>query len=344
MRRLAAVAATILCACTLPACGHGTRTVTVPGTTTGTVTSEAPRPVCVVPVGRGSMGDCNPLQGVQPPLAGVIAPGSSRGGFQGVDLSENNGTVSFSYLKAHGITFVYVKAEEDCRTDSELAHDVSEAARERIPLGLYDYFRPGFSASATASCLARLLRYAVARHVTMLPAVFDVESFSEGPVCGQLAAATADLRRDYPGVRVGRYGSSFNSPDCGGLGQVAWPADWLVSFPANLPGFGAFFNWQYFGPRFGGRFLSEMDRDKGAPGIFKLEFSHAAPSTLELKRRLYAAYRRRAFFNELRDRHTCATRPSPRPSYRRACNAWRAERRDAQLQISKLHAHKPPIF
>lgn len=291
------------------------------------------------------MGACNPDKGKLGLRLGQ-APTAALGGIQGVDVSNNNGTISGRYLVQHGIRFLYVKAEENCRTDSQLAHNISEAVRNHLPVGLYVFFRPAFPASSTASCLAALTRYAADHGATLLPDIFDVESFSEGPVCNALNAAIFDLRRDYAGVKIGRYGSSGNSPNCGSNGVYSWPADWLVSFPQNLPGFSssALFNWQWFGPRFASTTLDGMDRDKGSPGIFSLEFHKPAPSKGELKEQLVRLYHARrgetariVQLDRLRNAHRCARPPViPNGHYVHACHEWRKHRLASIRELNKI--------
>lgn len=233
------------------------------------------------------MGACNP-QRSEPSKFSLAPLTTSRGGLQGVDISNNNGPVSFTYLRKHGIAFVYVKGDEACSTDTQFASNVAKAAALRMPLGLYEFSRPGrIRSSSAAACMASLTRYAIVRHVLLLPDVFDVESFDEGVsgqgICNWLHVAEADLRADLHGVQEGVYGSVGTFPGCFPNGSRPWPADWLVSSPTALPGYsGAYFNWQYFGPRFASGTLDGMDRDKGSASILSLEYR--APETPSQKR------------------------------------------------------------
>lgn len=295
-----------------------------------------PSTSCIIPRGQGTMGDCNPQQ-LRPPRLGLL-PASSFGGVQCVDISENNGTVSFAYLRSHGISCVIAKAEEVCRTDSQFAHNVAEAHRHAMPLGIYDYFRPGFSATSTARCLASLARYALAHGARLLPAVFDVESFTEGPVCGALHAAEDTLRALVRGLRQMIYGSVGTYPGCAANGTLSWPADWGVGVPAALPGYGrAYTIWQYFGPRFASTTLEGMDRDKGAANLLSLTYPpKPKPKPLTPKQKkaklavlehLLGAYEKRTNPHG----HNCSRRlfrhAFPSARYDHACAVWAAEAR-----------------
>lgn len=233
------------------------------------------------------MGICNPQR--TEPLKTAVPLGSSRGGTQGVDVSNNNGFVSFSYLRRNGIAFVYAKAEQECSTDSELANNILGARGTNTPLGIYDFIQPGrISPASDAACLAARAREVLAARVRLLPVTFDAESFnglSGFSICSWLHSAEADLRADLKGVIEGVYGSPGTYPGCVSNGSHAWPADWLVSFPTNLGGFGSsFFNWQWFGPRFASGTLDGMDRDKGSTGIFSLVYRVKPPETPSQRR------------------------------------------------------------
>lgn len=294
------------------------------------------------------MGICNP-QRTEPPKAATPL-GSSRGGIQGVDVSNNNGFVSFSYLRRNGISFVYVKAEQECSTDSELANNILGARGTNTPLGIYDFIQPGrISPASDAACLAARARQVLAAHVRLLPVVFDAESFnglSGFSICSWLHSAEADLRADLKGVIEGVYGSPGTYPGCVSNGSHAWPADWLVSFPTNLGGFGSsFFNWQWFGPRFASGTLDGMDRDKASTGVFSLEYRVAPPKP---KRSLDAAYKLRRELRSDLTRHHCRQPPwhvsvglSGRPNghYEHVCHVWLREGRDVNKEIRAKGGH-----
>lgn len=313
-RRLVAAAA-FLVALVLAGCGSPavTRHSTTQAARQLTQAAALGTNHCEPANGDGYMGVCNPQAG-GPPTSSLRL--SSALGFpQGVDVSNNNGSVSFSYLKRNGIAFVYAKAEQQCFTDSELAHNAAGAASERVAFGIYDFIQPGRIAPASdAACLAARERDVLARTHVTLPVVFDAESFNGlggAQICVWLHAAENALRSDLPGVTVGVYGSPGTMPGCFSNGTFAWVADWLVSSPVNLPGYTSRFNWQWFGPRFASGKLEGMDRDKGSPDIFKLEYRGPRPKPTKAQRR--AAKRRslrkhEADRRELHgdiDRHDC---------------------------------------
>lgn len=288
------------------------------------------------------MGACNPQRSEAPKLG--LTPRSAFGGIQGVDISNNNGSVSFTYLRSHGISFVYAKGDEACHTDSELASNIAKAAAIHMPIGIYDFARPGaISSRAEAACLAALARYALSHHATLLPVDFDIESFGEGlsgqGVCNWLHAAESDLRADLPGVKIAVYGSVGTYPGCFPNGTEQWPADWGVSFAPSLPGYsGTPFNWQWFGPRFASTTLAGMDRDKGSSRIFETEFG----TPPKPKRSLNQAYKVRRELRADLTRHHCRQPPwhvavglSGRPNghYEHSCHVWLSEGRAVNREI-----------
>lgn len=308
MRRLS-LAAFAAAAIVAAGCGSGSHSPVRPrpAVATNLGTND-----CRPTAGDGSMGACNPQRSEPTSLTGA-RPFATLGGIQGVDLSNNNGTVSFSYLAAHGIRFVYAKAEQQCFTDSELAHNAAGAAAVHIRFGVYDFIQPGLiSPAADAACLAARERLVLRFTHQTLPVVFDAESFnglSGFAICVWLHAAENDLRVDLPGVLIGVYGSPGTYPGCSSNGGHAWPADWLVSFPVNLAGFSGFYNWQWFGPRFASTTLEGMDRDKGSPGILSLLFPKAKPSRAQLHAALRTAFRRRELERAFLEHHHCRQPP-----------------------------------
>jgi hypothetical protein len=297
------------------------------------------------PTGDGYMGVCNPDREQPSGLTLSRAPTATLGGIQGVDISNNNGTVSFRYLHDHGIRFVYAKAEQECFIDSEVAHNAAGAAAEHIAFGIYDFIQPGrIAPSSDAACLAARERAALSHTHTTLPVVFDAESFnglSGSAICVWLHTAEDDLRRDLPGVLEGVYGSPGTYPGCRPNSTHGWVADWLVSFPVNLPGFSGFYNWQWFGPRFASTTLDGIDRDKGAASILSLMFPKAKPkpkpltapqkkATLRALAHLLGAYDKRTNPHGHNCQHPPFRHAYPSARYNDACAVWANEKRALQ--------------
>lgn len=314
MRRLKFSVPLLAAVVLIAGCGSPTKTSTTT-TTTGPAAVSPAAVACASPT-AGFMGACNPQRSEGLKL--TRTPKSSFGGIQGVDISNNNGPVSFTYLRSHGIDFAYVKGDEACHRDSDFDGNIQRAAAVHMPVGIYDFSRPGSISSASeAACMASLTRYALAHHATLLPDDFDVESFNEGVsgqgVCNWLHAAENDLRADLRGVKAAVYGSVGTYPGCFPNGTEQWPADWGISFAPTLPGYsGEPFDWQYFGPRFASATLDGMDRDKGSSKIFKTEFGAPKPKPLthaqkvaKWHRELNVHYALRAELRTKIDAHHC---------------------------------------
>ena len=327
MRRSLAVAAATA-SLVIAGCGGASHSPGVPPHPATATTA------CEAPVGAGSMGVCNPARESTEALTLSHVPlTATLGGIQGVDISNNNGPVSFGYLRRHGIRFVYAKATELCSIDSELAANAAGAAATHIAFGIYAFSHPGrISPASEAACMAARERQVLHVVHRTLPVVFDVEVFDGlggQAVCNWLHAAESDLRADLPGVLIGVYGSPGTFPGCFPNGTAGWTANWLVSFPAELPGYTAHFNWQWFGPRFASGRLEGMDRDRGATDILSLVFPKAKPSKRQLHAALKAAERRRQLERAFLERHHCRQPPwhvavglSGRPNghYEHACH------------------------
>jgi hypothetical protein len=290
-----------------------------------------------------------------------LAPSSSSGYPQCVDVSNNNGYIStgaYASLRRQGIVCVYAKAAQNGYPDGTYCGNVSRARAVGLLVGAYDFTEPAYSSPAGAAAgFASQLR-GCGLFSGLLPAAWDNESFngwSGSALCSWYHQAENALRSDIPGLNQGVYGSTGNSPECSPNGTHAWPADWLVSFPASLPGFGgAYYLWQWYGPQYGSAYLSGMDRDKGTPSMFALEYHHAAPppkpSRAQLKRALRVANARRT---ELRQQiaqlrhliliHQCARgdhrHATPHiPGERHRCDVWLIHGRRAHAQGTVVNA------
>jgi Glycosyl hydrolases family 25 len=335
MRRIifaALVAALLACA----GCGskHTITVIRTPALAHG-------EPTCVVPLGEGHPGICNPQK--EALRVAPLPATTSVGGLQGADVSNNNGLVDFHQIRVEaGIKFVYAKADEACILDSAYRHNIAEALRTDTYFSAYDYFRPGRPVISDALCFARQIKLAIAAHVKLLPPAYDVETFNEGPVCAKLAAAVTVVRHEIPGLELARYGSTGNSPNCGSLGLRPWPADWLVSNPDTIPGMSShYLLWQYFGPRFASSHIAGMDRDKGAPDLLRHVFEPPKPVSthnLRIRRRVLRRYlvnygcRRRARIGSNRNPLT-STHVGP------ICKSWFRQGRNVNQLLRERGAH-----
>jgi GH25 family lysozyme M1 (1,4-beta-N-acetylmuramidase) len=211
------------------------------------VTREAnttPNPACNPPLGKGTMGVCAP----RVPLSPFASPRTIHG-LIGIDVSNNNGHC------AHfgGLAFGFAKLNEGAGfRDGYAACNAANARAAGVPLGGYDFLRPGRQ-SPQAECAVFVAVYRAVRLTG--PAVEDLEATALGR-SGTLAYGAAWARcvhHALPGVTIIEYtGKWFSDPSVGGPAGTLnlWLSAYANGF--QLPfGFHSVLIWQFTDGQYG---------------------------------------------------------------------------------------------
>ena len=119
-----------------------------------------------------------------------IAPGDYP--VHGIDISKYQGDIDWPKLRAHDISFVYIKATEGGDHMDERFQDYwRSASRHGIPRGAYHFYYFCRSAAEQARWFIRN----VPKDATSLPPVLDIEWNPDSPSCRKRPSAAA-IRRD----------------------------------------------------------------------------------------------------------------------------------------------------
>lgn len=200
--------------------------------------ATAPNPACNPPLGSGKMGVCAPPTAPLNPLLG--APRVLHG-LLGVDVSSYQGCGNLS-----GVSFAFVKLNESTGYRNASASCTARQARSRrVPLGAYDFLRPGrTSPEAEAATFVSMYRALGLRG----PAVADVEAtvLSPAGTRGYVSRWHSYVARHLKATRINYTGVWFWNPRVGGPAGSSnlWVSSYANTFyrPA---GFRSALVWQY---------------------------------------------------------------------------------------------------
>lgn len=204
---------------------------------------------------------------------------SSTGYLEGVDVSNWQGTVDFTKVKAAGKRFVFAKATEGTTwTDASYARNKANAIAAGLRFGAYHFARPGSAAGDAVKEADHFISVMGLRHGMLRP-VLDLEVSGGLSVTALQSWVRSFLGRVYSrlGVRPMIYTSaSFWASNMGSTTwfavngySVLFIAHWKVSspsLPASLWAGGGWTFWQYSacGSVAGIRGCVDLDRFKGS--------------------------------------------------------------------------------
>lgn len=221
--------------------------------------ANTPTTGCNPPAGAGQMGSCAPVQAFSAVQSIAKAAGDPEHvtGTIGVDVSSYQGCmINWAAEKRRGVAFAFFKASESTHySDPCLAHNAASAKAARLPFGVYDFLRPGWT-SATAEARHFIAAVRAARANGILPPVADVE-FNAGLSPAQVSAYVCTWHRIvraalHRPVTITYTGAWFWNPQT--AGQTCGTRLWVSAYafePIIPHGWSRYTFWQFTDGRSG---------------------------------------------------------------------------------------------
>ncbi|WP_405793328.1 lysozyme [Streptomyces sp. NBC_01506] len=239
----------------------------------GPAAAAPPGPDETVRPGQAWMGAGTRLE--QGPTPGPTPMDTS--GVQGIDVSNWQGVINWTSVKAAGIDFTYMKATEGTNfKDARFNANYTGSYNAGLIRGAYHFARPNSSNGATQANYFASNGGGWSKDGKTLPGVLDIESNPSGASCyglstTQMRTWVNDFYNTYK-ARTGRdvviytTASWWNSCTGSWTGMAAksplWVAHWGTTSP-NIPaGFPTYTIWQYTATGRVSGVAGDVDRNK----------------------------------------------------------------------------------
>lgn len=211
----------------------------------------------------------------QGPTPGPVPMDTS--GVQGIDVSNWQGSINWTSVKASGTDFAYMKATEGTNfKDARFNANYTNSYNAGLIRGAYHFARPNSSNGATQANYFASNGGGWSKDGKTLPGVLDIESNPSGASCyglstTQMRTWVNDFYNTYK-ARTGRdvviytTASWWNSCTGSWTGMAAksplWVAHWGTTSP-NIPaGFPTYTIWQYTATGRVSGVTGDVDRNK----------------------------------------------------------------------------------
>lgn len=188
-------------------------------------------------------------------LATTLPSQAAPSGLPGIDVSDYQGSINWSSVKAAGIQFAYIKATEGTSViQSTFAANYTGAYNAGLIRGAYHFARPGDSSGADQAnyFLAHGGKWSADNQT--LPGALDLEGDCGGLSQSSMVSWIQDFNNTYKAATsrdVVLYTSASWWSTCTGnttafaATNPLWVANWGVSSPAMPAGWSTYTFWQY---------------------------------------------------------------------------------------------------